>query len=87
MAENITSTIQGPLTVGNVTEKRGELVRGALPLISLPTGNDITIPVVIASGVHDGTSYKINLISHSYSSTFRTLHDFTSHPVLDLLTA
>ena len=54
------STESSLLTIGTATEVRGEIVRGTVPLISLPVEIDVNIPIVIASGALDG----ISLLTH-----------------------
>lgn len=47
---------------GSVVEKFGDIVRGTFPLIHLPTGTDVSLPVIIASGNEAG--FKLIIISN-----------------------
>eukprot|EP00128_Syssomonas_multiformis_P000187 Colp12_sorted_trinity150504_noHs@14150 len=44
--------------------EQGKLVRGSLPLVKLPTGDDLTVKYVVASGVEPGPTILITANIH-----------------------
>lgn len=53
-----------PIEFGTAKEVFGEVTRGTLPLLSLPTGDKFELKVVIASGVEDGPTFLVTANIH-----------------------
>lgn len=46
-----------PVTFGTAKEVFGEVTRGTLSLLELPTGDKLDLRVIIASGATDGMTF------------------------------
>lgn len=56
MADSNEPSTRQLIKIRDVTEVPGAIVRGSVPLLTLPTMTSVSLPVVIASGQHDGIS-------------------------------
>ncbi len=52
------------ISIGNITEVKGEIVRGEIDLINHPTGAKESLSVIIASGKNDGPTFLLTANIH-----------------------
>lgn len=52
------------ISIGNITEVKGEIVRGEIDLITHPTGSKESLAVIIASGKNDGPTFLLTANIH-----------------------
>ena len=52
------------ISIGNITEEKGKIVRGEIDLITHPTGANETLSVIIASGKNEGPTFLLTANIH-----------------------